>query len=369
MLTTSYPKSKNDFKGIFVYRLEKALTSLGVEVQIIVPRGYKISEKNSLLSNVRASFSGKIELIFYLLHFIRLVGKKAKKSDIIHANWTISGFAAIMSKRKHRKKIIMTVRSPFLVDSKNFLIKNAMKFVLDRVDKIITISEESKRKLLRKYPSLRRKISVINNGIDTNAFCPRQKQKVRHQLGLPKDKRIFIFFGRISKIKGLDFLIDAFRDLSINYKNLLLIFVGEGEYKRELELQTKADKNIIFAGPKRHAEVPFWVSAADIFVSPSLSETGGNIILEALSSGLPVISTRVGWAEEVIRDGFNGILIRKRSKDDIKMAALKILNSKSFESSLAKNARNSTKSLSWESCAKKYMQEYNKLLKNKTLLS
>ena len=100
-----------------------------------------------------------------------------------------------------------------------------------------------------------------------------------------------------------------------------------------------------------------------IFVMPSLSETGGNVILESMSCGLPIISTSVGVASEVIKSGINGYLIDTNNSEEIIKYLELLINDEKVYMRLRVNARQAiVDNFSWEKCAKKYLEVYNEFL-------
>ncbi len=146
--------------------------------------------------------------------------------------------------------------------------------------------------------------------------------ELRHQLGVPDDAQVVFSLGRFIDIKGFDDLLKAFARLesTVAGRPLHLVLAGDGPLRAEL-LALAESLNLAgrfhWAGWVRDP-APF-MHMADLFVVPSSHETLGNVILEAWSYALPVISTRTPGALELIEDGRNGLLVP--CKDDQTLAA------------------------------------------------
>ena len=155
------------------------------------------------------------------------------------------------------------------------------------------------------------RIIYIPNGIDVGRFSPRDDQQpLRKQYGIDAD-RVAIFVGRLSWEKGPYDLLDAWTLVRQAYPHALLLIVGDGTMRRGMEALIRADRflqsGVRFAGTIN--EVEHYLALADCYVCSSLSEGLSNTLLEAMAAGLPVVSTRVSGAEDVVQDGENGYLV------------------------------------------------------------
>lgn len=166
-------------------------------------------------------------------------------------------------------------------------------------------------------------------GVDTNLFSPQANPSIPN---FPKP--LFVYSGRIAAEKSLeDFL-------SLDLPGTKII-IGDGPERARLE--KKYTQNTVFVGYKTHEELPTWLSACDVFVFPSRTETLGLVILEALACGLPVAAYPVMGPQDLITNGVDGAL-----STDLKEAAvacLKLSREKCREKALT---------YSWEECAEKF---------------
>jgi len=178
---------------------------------------------------------------------------------------------------------------------------------------------------------------VIYNGVDLDRFNPLNKEKykseIREKHGLKDDDFVVLFVGSGFERKGVKYLIKAAESVS---GQVSFMIVGKGA-ETEFEKMPGRQK-IIFCGPQK--DVYKYYAAADIFVFPTMYEPFGNVHLEALASGLPVITTKNSGASEIIKDGIHGFVIQE-PEDCIPIAEkIKILlNNKHKLESMSKNAR------------------------------
>jgi glycosyltransferase involved in cell wall biosynthesis len=138
-------------------------------------------------------------------------------------------------------------------------------------------------------------IHIFSRGIDTERFHPRFRR--------PGDRQTILYAGRLAVEKNLDVLVE----LMSARKNLRMVFVGDGPSRKQLE---RALPNAVFTGFLKGAALSEAYASADVFITPSTTDTFGNVILEAMSSGLPVlVSDRMG-PKELVAQGTNGFICR-----------------------------------------------------------
>ena len=191
---------------------------------------------------------------------------------------------------------------------------------------------------------------VVNMGVDTKRFAPQKnKASFKRKLGINSNNIVIGYCGRMSDEKNLLTLIRAYLRLSKKRANLFLLLVGGGE---RFEKYTLRNRNIKITGFV--SDVVSYYNAMDIFVTPSLTETTGLSTLEAMSSGIPIITTPVGIALTSISNGYNGLIF---SKGDVKGLANQIeslINNLPLRKKISKNGRKSVlDNYSWDKTAEK----------------
>lgn len=154
-----------------------------------------------------------------------------------------------------------------------------------------------------------RNVEVWSRGVDWFRFSPSQRDEgLRASLGIGPDEIVMVYVGRLAAEKNLDMLMEAWHQLP-NRQECRLLFVGDGPLRKKLENAT--DDRTIFAGYRYGEELARMYASSDLFVFPSLTETFGNVVLEAMASGIPAIGFNVQGPGDIIDDGKTGTLVNK----------------------------------------------------------
>lgn len=154
------------------------------------------------------------------------------------------------------------------------------------------------------------KVHVLYNGVDPALFRPTPQVQARQQLGLPDKEQVLLYVGRLSPEKGLADMLVALEQMKSRPR---VVVVGDGHQREALQAQARQAKlEIAWVGSKKPAEVPLYLSAADLLCLPSHMEGVPNAALEAFACGLPVVASRVGGLPEVVTDD-TGILVEPQN--------------------------------------------------------
>ncbi len=208
----------------------------------------------------------------------------------------------------------LNANEKFMV-SFNWFLRIFEEKMLERANKIIAVSHFTKRELLEYYKVPEEKIRVIHNGVDVNKFKPAQdKRKVKEELGFKADDLAILSVGRLYARKGLFTLIESIPAIVERFKNVKFIISGKGQSDEMRKLLAHAEKfgvkdSIIFTGYYPDKKLPKLYQAADVFAFSTFYEHHPFAVLEALSTGLPVVTTSVGGIPETIDSGKNGFLV------------------------------------------------------------
>ena len=165
---------------------------------------------------------------------------------------------------------------------------------------------------------LNRTIHFLPTHVDTEMFFPRDKRDVREKLGLPQDKLLCVTCGRLGWIKGWDFLLQSFRTFHTKRPDSEFLFIGDGEDREKVDAMAKMlglSTTVRITGFKPSSEVAAYLAAADLFVMGSLREGWPTAMVEALASGVPIVTTRVSGASEIVHNGRNGYVVEGRSPE------------------------------------------------------
>ena len=148
---------------------------------------------------------------------------------------------------------------------------------------------------------------LLRRAVDTQLFHPRHRSaELREGWGVDGNTPVVLYVGRIAPEKNLDLAVRAFRAIQQQVPKARYVWVGDGPARAALQA---ANPDFIFAGMRRGEELARHYASADLFPFPSLSETFGNVILEALAAGLPVVAYEEGAAREHLLHGHNGYRI------------------------------------------------------------
>ena len=227
--------------------------------------------------------------------------------------------------------------------------------------KIIAVSAEVKRDLMENYAIPAERIAVLYNGVDAERFNPSKRQisglRVRNEFGIPHDAPLVLFVGSGFKRKGLDRLLAIWG--SPQLKDAYLLVAGEDarlqRYKAWAESVGK--ERIFFAGLRE--DVESFYAAADVVALPSVQEAFGNVVLEALASGVPVLVSAAAGAAEVLSGALaDGVVAR--CDDSIELTAkLAQLLARSRDPQFRCEARRLGERFSWP----RHFQKLDALLK------
>lgn len=366
LLTTSYPRFDGDFRGVFIARLADALRQQGVDVRVVEPGGYAALKQGAgLIPNLRTSWLARLEFPFYCLHFLVLAVRRARGCDLLHANWSLAGFFAVVAGRVCRTPVLVTERGQFLIDARNRWINRWLHWVLAGAKERVVISESARSTLESKFPDL--SFHVIPNGVDDAAFSPVRRDDARIAIGIGGGGLHIVSVGRLTSVKRLDTLVEALAALARRRGGFRAWIVGDGDERESLRRAVETAglvERVTLVGSKPPAEAARWMCAGDVFVLCSEGEGGGNVVLEAMSAGLAVVATPVGWSRDFIVDGVNGVHVPVGDARALEGALDELLSSPSRVAGLGNAARRTIEEqrLNWPGCASRYIERYREVL-------
>lgn len=285
--------------------------------------------------------------------------------EIIHiTGLQLHGFyAALISRLAGYKNLVLVVRGSS-TDSLSFplLNKALFKYIIEPytiklVRFVYTVCETmAEKKMIKESGKF---VGVINNAIPLIDISVFTKGYVRNELGIGPSEVLFVYTGRITYEKGLDFALEAFN----NIKNAKFLLCGTGENIADYKIKHKKlidEKKVFFLGERQ--DVLNILFDADVFLFPTLHENLSNSLLEACVFGIPSIATSVGGNPEVIKNGFNGVLINKSDSIAIEKAANFFIENENERKIMGQNARNFVlEFFSQESKFKQVKEIYDKL--------
>ena len=203
------------------------------------------------------------------------------------------------------------------------------------------------------------RVKIWGRGVDSIRFTPHRRRRAwreRLSAGDP-DAPLLLFVSRLAVEKRLDVVrpvLDAFPHVN-------LAVVGEGPQRGKLE-EMFAGTNTVFTGYLTGDDLADAYAAGDVFVFPGEHETFGNVVLEAMSSGLPVLAARAGGPCDHVHDGRNGYLFEPGDSDDLITRLSPVLGNPLLHHTLSEGARTYAESQSWDAIMKGLIREYESLV-------
>ncbi len=262
----------------------------------------------------------------------------------------------------------LNANEKFLVSFNRFL-RFFEEGMLKRARKIIAVSHFTKWELTNYYRIPERKIRVIHNGVDVNKFKPAaDKRKVKAALGFNPDDLAIVSVGRLYARKGLFTLIESMPKVTKRFPNAKFIISGKGQSDEMQKLNAYADKlgvkdNIIFTGYYPDKKLPLLYQAADVFAFSTFYEHHPFAVLEALATGLPVVTTTVGGIPETIESGKNGLLVEPFNPRQFSEKILYLLEHPADASEMGAQARKIiVENYDWRIVVKDAMKVYDEAL-------
>ncbi|MBF0227520.1 MAG: glycosyltransferase [Desulfobacterales bacterium] len=191
------------------------------------------------------------------------------------------------------------------------------------------------------------KIVCYPRGIDTDSFHPSKRNGFFKQFKITEANLKIIYVGRVSKEKNLPILSETFKQLCNMRKNIHLVVVGDGPYKSEME-QDLSRYPALFTGFLKGEDLRRAYAASDLFIFPSTTDTFGNVVLEAQSSGIPVIVTDKGGPKENMIYGKTGFMVKANDIEGFINASINLIDNPLLLSEMKKNARDYMENRSFE---------------------
>ncbi len=202
-------------------------------------------------------------------------------------------------------------------------------------------------------------VSYSGRGIDTVLFNPgKRDETLRARFGGSDDRPILLYVGRVSVEKGLDTLKAAATALP----HLPLAIVGDGPARAGLEKEIGGRRNVFFTGVLHGEELAAHYASADLFVFPSTTETFGQVVREAMASGLASVGVRAGGVQDLIRDGETGTLCPPDDEAAFVAAVAALASDGGTRRRYGAEARRETESYSWNAVFDTLMEQYAALI-------
>lgn len=205
-------------------------------------------------------------------------------------------------------------------------------------DLIVANSESTKRSLLKNAPWLNpERIQVIYNGINPDKYQPENTRDLRNKLNIPPDAPLIGFVGQLDERKGLDNLLPAFKNVTQEIPEAVLLIVGTGVMQQWIEtfiIQNCLERNIRLTGFRN--DIQNIMRTIDVLVLPSWWEGFGIVIIEAMAAGKPVVTTNVSSMPEIVIHQDTGLVVPAKDEQQLFQAMLELVQNSEKASRMGK---------------------------------
>ncbi len=384
-VTFEYPPFIQGGAGVVAEKLTKVLARLGHKVHVIAPR-IAGSEEHKINNGVfvhRINFINRplLSAPSYWVSLKRRFGvieKEIGSFNIVHAN-NIADFSLTKKMTKaprvltiHHlaRSVLNTTRPTYSNRIKNLggetgIVPYIEKICINRADKIIAVSNYTKKELILTYNVPAAKIEVIYSGMEQKSFDfnEEEKKEIRDKFGLHK-KPTVIFVGRLEQRKGLSRLLEVFKQVLTNIDaNLVVVGSGAQRPYKELASSLGIMNRVVFTGYVDELSLRKLYSICDVFASSSRLEGFGLTLVEAMAAGKPIVATKVGGIPEIVKSGENGILVEVNDSDGLANGIYTYLRDKKLSKNVGtRNVKYVKERFIWEKSAKEMERVYRQLV-------
>jgi glycosyltransferase involved in cell wall biosynthesis len=381
VMVHSYFPPKIDSIGNIVYNLAKSFSEDGHNVVVLTSQ---LSNKSSFNDDVFKVF--RLNPLFKVANTPIIPGlpkalmEHLKEADIVHTHLPTPFSSDVTMLTKHIRSVpaVLTYHCdivgyrPLEKLIANVYTKTLLSVTLSLADKIVALTKtySEMSTFLRKF---RRKIEIIPNGVDDKVFAPvseKEKIRIKERLNINSEK-IILFVGLLDRFhayKGLHYLIASSKKVVTRLKSLKFIVVGEGELRafyQQMCKDLKVNDYFVFTGLVSREMLLLLYKIADLFVLPSttLAESFPLVLLEAMSSGLPIITTTIGALPEIVGYGKAAKLVRPRDSEELAEAILQLITNEELAKEYGKNSRRMVlERYSWRIVYQKYKLLFERLV-------
>ena len=362
---------------VFVEQLCIALSDLGIKVRVIAPqsltkrlfrgavklpkyKSFKTKKGNTYEvyrpSYLSAGTFGPLQRFYFwslrksVEGVLNKIGKK--NIDVVYGHfWHNANTLVNYSRKNHNPLFVACGESgKAILQLIDILKPEELSKLVNTIAGAISVSTENKNRMLQHGLADEAKIEVIPNAVDKAVFSPRDRNNLRKKFGIKDSDFVICFVGGFINRKGSNRLSEAITQL--NDPSIKSFFMGKAWSYDDC---TPDCPGILLKDSISHDALPDYLSASDVFVLPTLNEGCCNAIVEALSCGLPVISSNLPFNDDIL-DETCSIRIDPSSVEEIKNAIVLLKNNKELREKLAQGALVKSETLSIETRAKRVLE-------------
>lgn len=371
---TYYPNVDGVVTAMMSYRRE--LEARGNKVYIFAsrPSGADTSDKSVFFYD-SVAFPPYPQYRLAIFPYMLTARARKARLDVIHSHAiTTMGLASIKAARDLKLPLVGTFHTMVPIAAKYYTRKNPVaRFLADKLlwgsirafyspFQLVTAPTKVICDILEAHGV--EKTFRVPNGVDTERFSPKvDPMPVRKILGIKPGEKVIMTAGRVSFEKNISLIVRACKELEKDGEDFRLVITGDGPAfgsVKKLVSDLGLSGRTVMPGFCRPYELPFYYSAADVFVTASTFETQGLAMLEAMSCGKPVVGANSLAIPETVQDNYNGYLFEPHDATDCAIKLSKALNaSPARKAALSKAARRTAEGLSIEKSTNRLLEAYS----------
>jgi glycosyltransferase involved in cell wall biosynthesis len=399
MVTTSYPRFPGDSVGTFMEPIAKSVAALGHEVHVVAP-WHPLVARRPTEDGVRLHFYryaplGSLNVFGYAAALRadvslraaayvaaplamaagwRAARRVARQSgaSIMHGHWVIPGGALAAASVPALPLVVSLHGSDVYVAEKLAVARRIARAVFRRAGRVTACSADLARRAVSLGADASR-LEIVPYGVDVTRFRPdpARRDATRSTFCVPPETPLVFAAGRLVRKKGFEYLIDAIATLG-RETPIQLAIAGEGDLGHELRARAAAAgvaDRTRFLGNLTQDAVSAWLAAADIVVVPSVRDDSGNVdglpnvVLEAMASGTPLVTTAAGGIGSVVEDGRTALVVPERDAPSLATAITTLAADAALRHMVGMAARRVAASrFGWDAAAKRFEAAYERAL-------
>jgi len=394
-LTQTYPRFEGDTAGPFIRDLARGLARIGDRVTVLAPhtaglppvwqeqgvevvtfryapeRFELLGYGRSLQADERVKGGAALVAPLYALGARRELARLLRllRFDLLHAHWIVPNGLVAATLKATSSKVPLAVglhgSDVFLAEKPG--VRQMVRRVLART-RLLTGPSPELVDRVRALGLPEERTRVIPYGVDVRTFAPAPARRRiwRELLGIPAEAPLLLGVGRMATKKGFQILVEILPELLAQSPELHVILAGGGD--RLAEFAAAAERwpgRVHFPGPVLRDTLPDLYRAADVFTLPAVHDPEGNVdglpnvILEAMASGLPVVTTGISGIPLAVSHGETGLLVPEGDAEALLEALLRLLEDRALARRMGeKGRRRAEAALTWDAVAARYREGY-----------
>lgn len=383
ILSTSFPRFREDEASVFVGRLVDAFEGVGLSGTIVVPsdttvredlkwgcfrvcryryglfRSGRLAFGNGILPNLRKKPSLVFQVPLLLLRQVEIGWRLRKDWQVLHGNWVVTAGPAWLLSFLLKRPFVVTLRGEDVKFLSNAFFRPFFRLFLRRAYRIVTVAEHLREPCASTLNIPLEKFVCIPNGVTSRAGDAEDISSIQKRYALTVGKKYLVYVGRVIPLKRPEVLISLL-ELAL-FKDFSILLVGRitQEYQQELALyaeQHGVAERVRFLGSVVPQEVRPLLSSARYYVSASTHEGRSNSLIEALAAGLPVIASDIAGHRETVAHGRTGFLFREELLSELAGLVRPLEEQEEVYQAFSESARQSPVCVTAQEAAERYRE-------------